>query len=220
MRWNQGTAIGRVDTKDALVILRDGATLQTNDFSSNSLTDLLRSSLTIGVSALDRYVHERVVKNVVKALKRSNLNSSQRDFSISAALAIRMAGTIASARNGRERGRRRTQVRPANEIRKAIQDLLHKRPLQSWREIQYAFELIGIQGFDGKIQAAYHLRDISPLRSRLNKIVERRNFIVHEGDLIRHERGGQVKRRPLARKYVADTLDFLDSFVRHLDGIR
>ncbi len=142
MRWNQTAAISRVDTRDALIILRDGASLRSNDLSREALADLLRSSLTIGVSAVDRYVHERVVKNVVKALKRSNLNSSQRDFSIPAALTIRLAGTIARGKNSVQRGRRRRQVRPANEIRKAIQELLHRRPLQNWREIQQAFELI------------------------------------------------------------------------------
>jgi len=67
---------------DALLVLRHGAGLQTSDFSTDALDDLLRASLTLGVSALDRYLHERVVKRVVRSLRESELRPSQEKLSI------------------------------------------------------------------------------------------------------------------------------------------
>jgi hypothetical protein len=53
----------------------------------------------------------------------------------------------------------------------------------------------------------------------VDAIVQRRHFIVHEGDLVRHERGGQTRVHPITRKYVDDSLAFLDTLVGHLEGL-
>jgi hypothetical protein len=105
MHWTQDDAIGRIDGSAALIVLRQGADLSATDFSAESLADLLRSAHTIGVSALDRYVHERVVKNIVRALRKAKLSDSQRDFGIPAAIAVRMATAISRARNATPRQR-------------------------------------------------------------------------------------------------------------------
>jgi len=87
MRWPLTSKIDRVDSIDALIVLRDGSSLTPHDFSTDALDDLLRSALTFGVSALDRYVHERIVKGIIVALKKTNLNRPQEEFFIPAVLA-------------------------------------------------------------------------------------------------------------------------------------
>lgn len=62
MHWPKGASIDRVDSRHALVVLRDGSILKKEDFASEALDDLLRAALAMGISALDRYLHERVVK--------------------------------------------------------------------------------------------------------------------------------------------------------------
>lgn len=213
MHWPKDAAVERIDTTDAVIILRAGATLRPADFSADTLADLLRSSLTFGVSALDRYVHERVVKGIVKALHGSPLSRAQEELSMPAVVAIRIAEAVASARYEQR------AVRPANEVRKAVQNLLHRRPFQNWRDIEYAFELLGVKGLTGILQKAYGLADISPVRSQLNKIAITRNLIVHEGHLVRHERGGLVRQHELGRTYVVESLDFLDGLVAKLEAV-
>lgn len=211
MRWRLDTAIERVDSKDAILILRPEAGLATSDFTSDALDDLLRSALTFAVSALDRYVHELVVKNVISALKQSELNGRQEQLTIPAAMAIRLAQNVAAtARAG-------NATRPSNEVRKAIQEELHRIPFQSWRDIEYAFHLIGVGGLAGRLQAQYGVGDFRPIRDQLNRIVERRNHIVHEGDLVRHQRGGHIRSSPISRKYVEDSMNFLDDMVDKMD---
>lgn len=213
MHWKSDASIDRVDSKDALVILRDGAGLTRHDFSTEALDDLLRASLALGVSALDRYLHERVVKKIVKSLRSSELRSAQEKLTIPATLAVRMTEDWKKASKAQK------LIRPANQLRMSLQEALHLRTFQSWREIEEAFELIGVTGITGTLQAAYGIGNIKPIKVQLNALVQRRHRIVHEGDLVRHKRAGHSRVNPVKRKYVADSLDFVDSLVGHLDAI-
>lgn len=56
MHWPQNCNMDRIDSRDALIVLRDGSALTSDDFTSEAVDDLLRSALAVGVSALDRYV--------------------------------------------------------------------------------------------------------------------------------------------------------------------
>lgn len=211
--WRQSDRIQRVDSRDALIVLRDGAGIRPSDFDTESLNDLLRSAIVLGVSGLDRYVHERVVKGIVQALRSGSLNRSQSEFSIPAHLALEVTRQLQKAnREGR-------QLRPANEIRKKVQEIVHLRPFQSWREIEYAFELIGIAGLTGKLQTLYQKPDIRLEKRALNRIVARRNWIVHEGDLVRHQRGGNTSCHEIAPKFARGSLKFLDNLCGKLDRV-
>jgi len=213
MHWPASAKIERIDSAGAIIVLREGSKLTPHDFGSDTLDDLLRASLTHGVSALDRYVHERVIKGIVASLKKSKLNQKQEQFSIPATLAIRMSREASRAR------RKGTQFRPANSVRKKVQEILHTKPLQSWSEIEYAFDLLGVSGLAGELQAAFKVADIKVISSQLNEIVRTRNLIVHEGHLVRHQRAGEVRALQISRKYVQESLDFLDQFVVHLDSV-
>jgi hypothetical protein len=213
MGWSSASGIQRVDCKDAVIVLRQGAGLNPDHFTKSCLDDQLRAALTFGVSALDRYVHERVVKGIIAALKKPSLNREQREFTIPVSAAIKISAESVKAAKGNKR------LRPANIIRKQVQALLHKRPFQSYNEIDYAFKLLGINNLTGQLQTAYGARDLKAVKTQLGNIAKRRNQIVHEGDLVVHERGGQVKWHNIERKYVADSLDFLDVFVGHLESV-
>ena len=213
MKWKKGTAIDRIDSKDAVIILRPGAGLQIQHFNQDWLSDHLRAALTFGVSALDRYVHERVVKGIIPALKNRPLLKQQEELSLPVSTAIEISElAVAAIKNG-------AKIRPSNIVRKKVQELLHKRPFQSYREIEYAFCLLGIRNLTGQLQAAYGVPDLKSVKVQLGNIAMRRNQIVHEGDILRHERGGQIDWHPITRKYVEDSLDFLDQFVTHLEAV-
>jgi hypothetical protein len=215
MHWPQSSEIERVDSNDAVVILRNQASLTPDDFSSDALDDLLRAAITFGVSAIDRYVHERIVKAFVAAFRATQLTKNQREFQVPATLAIDIVNRVHGARRAGE------AIRPANEIRKVVQETLHKRPFQSWREIEYGFSLIGCKDLGKAIRDAHTLspQDLDAIKEQLNKIVSRRNRIVHEGDLPRHQRGGQVYVQEIRRQWVQDSLDFLSVFANRLEAI-
>jgi hypothetical protein len=213
MHWPAGSSIERVDSKDAVIVLRVGAAITPDHFTQPWLDDQLRAALTFGVSALDRYVHERVVKGIIPALKVAPLTRQQEEFSIPVSTAIQISEEAVAAQ------KKGLKIRPANIVRKKVQELLHKRPFQSYRDIEYAFSLLGVKNLAGQLQVAYGVGDLKAIKRQLGGIAMRRNQIVHEGDLVRHERGGQIKWHEINRKYVADSLDFLDKFVRHLERV-
>jgi hypothetical protein len=213
MHWPQGSDIERIDGKDAIIILREGCSLDEKDFGVEVLQELLRSALVLSVSALDRYIHERISKKIVTALRKGGLCKEQEEFSIPAALAIQVADRVVAAR------RNNTAVRPANEIRNAIQEILHKRTFQSWREVEEGFKLIGVSGLGGKLQTAYAVGNMKPIYAQLNRIAHNRNRIVHEADLVLHKRGGKVRMHPISSIEVRTAIDFLDDLVRKLEAI-
>lgn len=213
MHWPVSSSIARVDSAQAVIVLRDGASLSDATFSADGLDDILRSALVMGVSALDRYVHERVREGIVRAFRRRGLSREQRDFAIPLTLAL---DAMNSLRRAQRQGR---AVRPANEIRKAIQEMLHEKPLQNWRDIEGAFCLIGITGITGEIQASLGLPNLDEYKKEYRAIIARRHRIVHEGDLERHERGGRPKKNRISSRFVRRSLDFLKKFVAELEKL-
>ena len=215
MHWPKAQQIERVDSRDAVLILRNTAAIIADDFSSEALEDQLRAAITFGVSALDRYVHERIVKGFVTAFRSSTLLKQQREFMVPATLAIDIVNKVSAA------ARNNDDIRPANEIRNVVQKALHKRPFQSWSEIEYGFNLLGYTNISKEIKEKTNSTDveISNLKEKLGKIVARRNQIVHEGDLQRHQRGGQVSVQPIMRKWVEESLSDIKTIVTKLDAI-
>lgn len=213
MHWNQTADIDRVDSRAAVIVLRDGSDLSKADFSTRALDDVLRASIMLIVSGLDRYVHERVVKGIVPALRNSNRNRTQEEFSIPASLTLEVTRAL------QEASRKGETLRPANEVRKKVQEIVHLRPFQSWREIVFAFELLGITDLAGQLQAAYGIGDIGLIRDELDSIIRRRNWIVHEGDLVRHKRGGDAKLHAVTPAFVRQSLGFVDDLASKLDEV-
>ena len=86
-------------------------------------------------------------------------------------------------------------------------------------ELEEGFKLIGISGLTGTLQGAYGTDNIKPVRSRLDKIAQARNRIVHEADLVRHKRGGKPRLHPITLSDVRKAMDFLDDLVTKLEAV-
>lgn len=127
----------------------------------------------------------------------------------------RFAATL--RRGGKHRWRPKLPEPPG--VRNRIQKLLHQRPFQSWRDIEYAFQLLSVRSFGQKVIKSYEISKVDTIKEQLNGIVHRRNQIVHEGDLVRHARGGRVRKHQLSGQYVEDSLDFLEGLVDCLETI-
>jgi len=175
--------------------------------------DILRLALVKAVAALDRYAHDRVTKRIIAAYKTSNLTKEQEEFSIPVSLAIKITEKASAAKKANK------QARPANLVRNQIQEILHKRPFQSWREIEMAFSLIGITGLSGSIQAARHLPNFQPFKSEMNSIMRTRNLIVHEGHIRRHQRGGKPTLIEIETAYVTGAINFIKALVNDLESV-
>ena len=214
MGWPASADIDRIIGRGALVVIKDRSVLSRDDFATEALDDLLRSSLVMGVSALDRYVHERVVKGVVSAYGHGSLNAVQRSFSLPMSLTFEVIDTMRRAQRDNKR------VRPANDVRNLVQEHIHKRTFQKWNDIVNAFKLIGVEELGDHVRDRMKVKNVKLVTDQLDQILKRRNEVVHEGDLIIHKRGGEERLHAIRPSVVRRQLQFLRDFVLVLDAAK
>jgi hypothetical protein len=64
------------------------------------------------------------------------------------------------------------------------------------------------------------LPNIESIKKQMNELAKKRNQIVHEGDLVRHERGGHTRLNKITYKYVQDSIGFLKNLVDTIEKIK
>lgn len=202
MHWRQHEKIDRVDGTGAILILRESANVTYKNFNDKYASELLRAAHVTIVAALDRYCHERILSRCIKTLQNSKSCSSELRKIALPILDVHKA--VAHAR--------KPDTRPMNIIRASLQDVLYKRTFQSPNEIAQGLSIIGATNLwnECATQMGCSPKDIT---TRLDKIVARRNKMVHEGDIVRHKRGGKVRYGKITPKQVANDVIWLSTLV-------
>lgn len=210
MQWRQAEQIDRVDGQGAILILRQAAGVTSRHFDGEYLNELLRGAYAGIVASLDRYCHEAVLSRVIVELSRSQKTSSRE---------LRLLRIPIHAVKRAILHARKPKTRPMNIVRQALQDVLHRdETFQRPDDIARGMRIIGVDDLWG--QCAHRLgcqpRDI---HKRLNKIVDRRNRIVHEGDILRRRRGGRIAYHPIRASEVADDILWLGNLVNAIEAV-
>jgi hypothetical protein len=175
-----------------------------------SADELLRAEWVARVSALDLYVHELVAQNMVKIFEgvRNNCPGfSKFHYSSDALLRIKNAPTPEEARAAFDL-----------EVRSKLSRLTYQFP----DDIADGIRLISVHELWNEIAlsvgatAATKSAIAKKLKKDLSLIVERRNKIVHEGDL-----QPSIPRTPwpINRADVSYAAKFIEGLVRAIDGI-
>jgi hypothetical protein len=201
MHWPQSSTIDRVDSNDVVIVLKDASQLSSTDFAHDQLTDLLRASLVMGVSALDAYFHCKVLAFVVKLARNGD--------GMPKALA-KATMTVADFVGARRYKRR------MHAVRNALQRNLGFQSLQQPKNVEDSLALIGVSSFWNSVAKRVG-QPADDLKKKLLKIVKRRNLIAHEGDLSQ-SRKARNKPHALLPGQVKSFLDFLDVLVNAAEG--
>lgn len=197
MHWPLATNIERVDGRDAIIVLRDGAQLTSNDFDESELKDTLRASLVMAVSAVDAYYHSKVLAHIVKAAnKGGNMPASLMGKGIS--IKEFVAG---------KRYTNKMQI-----VRNAMNLQLGFQSLQQPSKIADALQLIGITGFWNSVAGRMGSTQ-EDAKKELSAIVKRRNQIAHEGDLSQSKKA-RNKPNDLTHGTTVLAINFVDSLAR------
>lgn len=184
MRWNAGDSILRIDGKDkrSVLIVRNPVDIDRQSFAHGYSSELLRSAVVAAVSALDRLMHDLVVKHSWKLLQRAEADvpKALRGLPVSAI----------DARKALEHLRKDAKARPGSLIKKAIQEKLHRDfTFQSPDAVKLAADMLGVQDFWSKVAAAMPAGPPkADVIEELRRVAVRRNQIVHEADLTRTNR--------------------------------
>jgi hypothetical protein len=161
------------------------------------LSDILRATLVMLVSALDQYIHELVRLGMLEIQLGSRLSTPAfRSFKISMEafqLAIAQPGTQSWFEDEIRNNHGWRSFQQADKIAEAIRLIFDK---QLWDEV------------------AHHLlRTPKDIKEQLNLIVERRNKIAHEADLDPTTFG---QRWPINAPVVDDAIDFVQQIAESI----
>lgn len=195
MHWPKSHEIERIDSKDAVLILRDNSKLRRQHFSVDALGDLLRASLVMAVSAMDAYFHAKILRYVVvhsKSKKPSRRLLNEK---------IKVSDFI----NGQKK------KRSYAALRAAIERNLSYQSLQGPDKIADALGLIGVSDF-WKLVAENLNEQKNSLQNKINRVVKRRNQIAHEGDLSQSKKT-RNKSRSIDPKTVREAIDLIEKIV-------
>ena len=201
MHWSQTHSIERVDSKDVVLVTRDGGTLARADFGVEALGDLLRASLVMAVSAMDAYFHAKILRYVVPHSRRAE--PSERLLNER----IQVRDFIAARR----------KKRPNAALRAAVERNLSYQSLQRTERIADALQLIGIAKFWEDV-ATRLKRTKEDLCDELCGIVRRRNQIAHEGDLSQGKKT-RNRDRSISTQFVQRSMALLKAVVEEAETV-
>lgn len=201
MGWAPGDVIQRVDCRDAVLVLRNGATLTQPDFAATAIDDLLRAALVMSVSAMDAYFHAKVLRHVVAHSKVKEPEP--------ALLNRRL--TVADFVAARKKQRRNSALAAA------IARQMSFESLQQPGNISSAVLLIGVGNF-WALMAANLGRPEADIRADLTAIVKRRNQIAHEADVSQSKKA-KNRPRPVSPADIRAKLTFVEQLVTAADAV-
>ena len=190
MHWPDKESIVRVDGKDkaSILVLREKCNIGREQFAHDYVSELLRGAVVASVSALDRYLHDLIVKHSWKLLNR-------REEDIPKGLKSLNISTL-DAKKALEHLRKNSASRPGHLIKQAVQERLHREyTFQNPDSVLAAAKMLGVEDFWSKVSAKMPGKPANgEVIKMLRKIAQRRNQIVHEADLIRTRRADAALR--------------------------
>ncbi len=174
--------------------------------------DLRRMALVMAVAAIDSYLHGIILRRIADVRRRKPLpNELCRLGMAFSDLAHLADNSINARRQGRD-------ARPWVQVKKALQARLLKEAFQSSEQVARAFNMAGIQSGWSKIASELG-ESTHKIMGRLDALVDRRNRIVHEGDLKRAS-------RPRGRRFnhtdvdkVREDVDWVGSLIEAMEKV-
>lgn len=172
------------------------------------IDDILRSQIVNVVSALDRYLHEKVRKGICDIfLGNRPITAKFKNFSLSSDTVMRIWGDSSLTIIEREmlindavsQSLKTLSFQQAVKIKDAL-SYLWDEP----RKITVVAKEMGVPGVTDNDKQRY-------LSQRLDLLVERRNQIAHESDM---EVNGK---RAITKQEVDDAISFIEGFVNCLN---
>lgn len=178
---------------------------------STSLTltvrgDMRRLGVVMAVAALDTYMHRLIVERVYE---HEELPGGL------ARLDISFATLLAQADEAGRRARRNPHnSRPRVSVKRELRDRLLRETFQRQQDVSRALGMAGRSGnWDAISQRLTPPRSSADVRNRLNRIVDRRNQVVHEGDYQRLERPRGPRRNGMSYNDARGDINFLADLI-------
>ncbi|MGC4755652.1 hypothetical protein [Micromonospora trifolii] len=168
-------------------------------------SDILRASWTFVGASLDTYFHERVRR----ALLMMPMSKAAQGYLVPLGPIEEMVGAFLD---------NRTTSRPRVRLMKIVQEALLKDTFQGARNIERAFNLLGVAKCWSALSASMN-ESPQAIRERLNRQYARRNQITHEGDYKPQERPQHLYCRKIKRSDVDGEIKWTRTFLHAADAL-
>jgi hypothetical protein len=209
MHWRKKEVIDRVDGTRAILILREGCEVTAKHFRDEFLDELLRAAVVSIVAAFDRYCHELIAAKIVAEVGRGVKAASNP--------LKRFRVPIFEARKAILHAKK-PGSRPMNLIRESARSVLKEDTFQKPDSVARGLAMVGVKKLWN--QCAPHMNcQPDEIIRELTRIVERRNRIVHEGDIQTRVRGGSIKTHSIRASQVGADIVWLSHLVDAIDRV-
>lgn len=164
--------------------------------------DLRRTAVVMAVAAMDSYMHWLVFRRLSDGRREGDLPKSLAKLSVPFSDLASLADALIAAR------RANREVRPWVQVKSSVQKELLRETFQSFDQVASALALAGIE--KGWSRTAEKIGcTANDIKERLNRIVHRRNQIVHEGDITRASRPQNLKYNSVEHDSVVDDVTWI-----------
>lgn len=169
--------------------------------------DIRRMAWALGSAAIDTYFHWRVRTvdlgaEIPKALKQ---------------LSVTFGDLLESGNKSVDARQRNISDRPTVRARNALHREILIDSYQSVRGIEKALSLVGAKKYWEPISSSLG-ESVTDIKTRLNTIANRRNRIVHEGDIKRLSKPQRITHDALEAGEVEPQLAWIRSFLSAVDS--
>lgn len=175
--------------------------LKENEENDGSVSqDTLRGAIVLAVAAFDAYATDCFSENFVSYIKKYGIDDSLEELLKQAGFTVKFALELIHS------------DRPYRKIRTLIDHFYYKYTTQRLNVIDDLFKQYHIQGLT-KNAAKRSGRNSETLLNYVNKIIERRHSIVHDGDYNDHNHIRNVTKTDVKRikdlKLLVDNMDYI-----------
>ncbi|KYC45786.1 MAG: hypothetical protein AMQ22_02188 [Candidatus Methanofastidiosum methylothiophilum] len=169
--------------------------------------DLFRLVIVLAVAAMDNYFTQKFVDMLIPILKSKKPSKELVNFLEGSGVTTEMALTLISLK------------RPMLKIKKLVEIKLERYTTQNQKSIDCLFLMYGIKDFCTNI--GKKSRKASLLKS-ISLLVERRNVIVHNGDINKYHKANSVNpdeifpRLEMIPVFITNAESILNSYINNM----
>ena len=175
-------------------------------------SDLRRMALVMAVAALDSYLHRLVIQRMSHVRSAGSLPGPLKKFAIPFSDLAEFADlNVTNQRHDRP-------MRPWVKAKNAFQDQLNRQTFQSSDQVAEALSMAGVEKAWKKISKKLGSSP-NTVRARLNRIVQHRNQIVHEGDFVRAIRPRKLKYNPIRHRDIKADVKWVEELLEAIEDI-
>lgn len=166
----------------------------------------------MAIAGIDAYMHWLIYSRISELRSEGDLPKSMSRLDVPLTDLAALADATLDGR------RREVDTRPWVQVKHAMQKRLLKETLQSFDQVATGFAWAGVEKAWSRVATELGC-SVDDIRTRLNRIVQRRNQIVHEGDIVRALRPRKLSYNEVDHDSVAADIDWIEELLTAMSDV-